>query len=161
VLGIGSTFGEVVTAEVALRRWKLLVALAGLAVLVAAGVVALWPRPERITRENFDRIKVGMSRAEVYAILGPPGDYSSGPVEFDGRQEFLRGIDLDANEPVDCGNPALARWWSDTGSAWVEFDPSDRARPREFTRHLGRLEQSSLDALLWRAKRQWRKWFPQ
>jgi hypothetical protein len=50
----------------------------GLAVVVAAGVVVLWPQPQpssRVTRENFDRIHDGMSRAEVEAILGPRGDY--------------------------------------------------------------------------------------
>jgi hypothetical protein len=55
-------------------------ALAGLAVVVAVGVVVLWPRtePNRITRENCYQIKEAMSRAEVEAILGPPGDYSTG-----------------------------------------------------------------------------------
>jgi hypothetical protein len=43
-----------------MRRRKLLVAmvgLAGLAVVVAAGAVVFWPRPNRITQENFDRIR--------------------------------------------------------------------------------------------------------
>ena len=62
-----------------MRRRKL-IALAGLAVLVAAGAFVLWPRPDRITRANYDRIRMGMSRAEVEAILGPPGDYTTGPV---------------------------------------------------------------------------------
>jgi hypothetical protein len=54
-----------------MRRRKLLVALAGLAVVVAAGaVVLLRSRPNRITRENCDRTKEGMSRA-VLAGLGP------------------------------------------------------------------------------------------
>jgi hypothetical protein len=37
-----------------MRRRKLLVALAGLAVVVAAGVVVLWQQnqPDRVTREN-------------------------------------------------------------------------------------------------------------
>ena len=57
-----------------MRRRKLLIVLvlAGLTVVVVmAGAVVLWPQPpSRITRENFDRIKEGMSRAEVEAILG-------------------------------------------------------------------------------------------
>jgi hypothetical protein len=64
-----------------MRRRTLLVALAGLAVVVGAGTVVLWPRADRITLENFDRIKKGMRRAEVEAILGPPGDYTTGPTE--------------------------------------------------------------------------------
>jgi hypothetical protein len=40
-----------------MRRRKLLVALAGLAVVVMVGVVVvLWQQEDRITRENFDRI---------------------------------------------------------------------------------------------------------
>jgi hypothetical protein len=76
-----------------MRRRKPLVALAGLAVVVAAGVVVLWPRtaPERITRENYDRIRNGMSRAEVEAILGPPRDYSTGPLQYAGRSIQMFG----------------------------------------------------------------------
>jgi hypothetical protein len=59
-----------------MRRRTLLAALAGLAVVVAAGAWLLWPRQDRITPENLDRIELGMTRAEVEAILGgPPGDY--------------------------------------------------------------------------------------
>ena len=59
-----------------MRRRKLIAAVG----LVAVGAFVMWPRMDRITRENFDRISKGMSRAEVEAILGPPGDYSGGPV---------------------------------------------------------------------------------
>jgi hypothetical protein len=37
-------------------RRKLLVVLAGLAVVVAAGAVVLWPRQDRISRQNLERI---------------------------------------------------------------------------------------------------------
>jgi hypothetical protein len=48
-----------------MRRRTLLVALAGLAVVVAVGAIVLWPRQSlRITCENCDRIREGMSRAE-------------------------------------------------------------------------------------------------
>jgi hypothetical protein len=72
-----------------LRRRQLLVALAVLAVLVAVGLFVLWPRLDRITDENFNRIQEGMSRAEVEAILGPPGDCRAAPTTYD--------PDLDAN----------------------------------------------------------------
>jgi len=42
-------------------RRKLLLALAGLAVVAAAGVVVLGPSTDRISRENCDRIRHGMS----------------------------------------------------------------------------------------------------
>jgi hypothetical protein len=53
-------------------RWVVAAGVAlGLACFVA---LALWPRPDRITQENCDRITRGMSREEVCALLGPPGD---------------------------------------------------------------------------------------
>jgi hypothetical protein len=56
---------------------------AGLVVaLLTAGAFVAWPRPDRITRENFDRIQLEMGQAEVEAILGPPGDYTTGPVRL-------------------------------------------------------------------------------
>jgi hypothetical protein len=61
-----------------MRRRKLIAAV-GLAVLVAVGVFVLWLRPGRVTRENFERLKEGMPPAEAKAILGPPGDYTTGP----------------------------------------------------------------------------------
>ena len=41
-----------------MRRRTLLVALAGLAVVVAAGVAVLWPRPARVTPENLSLIHI-------------------------------------------------------------------------------------------------------
>jgi hypothetical protein len=65
-----------------MRRRTLLVALAGLAVVVAAGAVVLWPGPDRITLENLHEIRMGLSLAEVEAILGPAGDYCTAPARF-------------------------------------------------------------------------------
>jgi hypothetical protein len=62
-----------------MRRRKLLVALVGLAVVVAAEAVVRWPRPYRITETNYNCICKGMSRAEVCAILSSPGDYTARP----------------------------------------------------------------------------------
>jgi hypothetical protein len=160
-----------------MRRRKLLVALAALAV-VAAGVVVLWPQPQpssRITRENFDRIKVGMSRTEVEAILGPPGDYRTRLGETD-------GTDVIGSPPwqpdwVDYG-PAIATWQplvSDTGEraipetsagVWIcdsmeitilSTDDSGRVYAAEA---YARRSAGALDNLLWRFKRQWHRWFP-
>jgi hypothetical protein len=63
-----------------MRRRTLFAALAGLAVVIAVGTVVLWPRlepPSRITQENCDQIREEMHQAEVEAILGPPGDYTT------------------------------------------------------------------------------------
>ena len=62
---------------IAMRRRKLLAALAGF-ILFAAGAFLLIPVPtlSRVTRENYDRIERGMTLAELEAILGPPTRWS-------------------------------------------------------------------------------------
>jgi hypothetical protein len=116
-----------------MRRRKLLGALAGalvILVLIVADGLLLWPAPRfarppvlppahppppqqsRVTKENFDRIKEGMSRAEVEAIFGgPAGDFRT-----TGRERNTRPIiDPDGTEPEE--------WVSDTISTWIEFSP--------------------------------------
>jgi hypothetical protein len=63
------------------RERRMLAVLATFVLAIAAAyAVKHWPAPPpRFTREKFDRIGKGMSSAEVEAILGPPGDYSTGP----------------------------------------------------------------------------------
>jgi hypothetical protein len=131
-----------------MRRRKLLAAkVAGLAVLVAVGAFALWPRADRITRENFDRIQNGMSQAEVEAVLGPPGDYRSGPTYPDIAPQPKKG-----SPPI---------WWKANGAQiWVFFDPSGHVDDT-FQHFTHPPEPNTLGNLIWRAKRQWRRWFPE
>jgi hypothetical protein len=133
--------------------WKqtLLVALAGLAVILGSSVFVGWPRPDLVTQEAYDRIRMGMSRAEVENILGPPGDYSSGPTS--GGIGYL-GI-LEARTR---GTEA-ASWNGDTGEILLTFDDERRVT----TMHFGPNEVHRLgpfETVLWRAKRQWHRWFP-
>jgi hypothetical protein len=58
----------------------LAVSLAVLAV-VAARPILLPPTNPRITEANFERIERGMTLANVEALLGPPGDYRTGPTQ--------------------------------------------------------------------------------
>lgn len=61
------------------RRW--LVWSAVTALLAVVGLYLGLPRSPRFTDEQFDRIQVGMTRAEVEAVLGcPPGCYAQEPV---------------------------------------------------------------------------------
>jgi hypothetical protein len=135
-----------------MRRRTLLVVLAGLAVVVAVGVVALWPQAvDRVTKESYDRIHAGMTRTEVEAILGPPGDYSSGPtsggIDYGGILEArMRGSDAGS-------------WNGDTGEILLTFDER-----RVTTMHFGPNEVRRLrpfDTVLWRLKRLWHRWFPE
>jgi hypothetical protein len=94
-----------------MRRRKLLVALAVLAAVIAAGVVAVWLQPSppsRVTRENFDLINAGMSQEEVYAILGPPGDYTT-----------KQRIPLAPAPELRSG---LTEWRADNAIYWVRFN---------------------------------------
>jgi hypothetical protein len=113
-----------------MRRWKLLAVLAVLPVPVAFGVSVLWPRPERITPENFDRIRKGMTLAEVEAILGPPGDYRTAKTESDDSApiEHWRVF----AEPGTHTN-TWADWWTDTRFASVSFDESGRTIRGSYT----------------------------
>src|SRR6516162_706948 len=95
-----------------MRRRTLLVVLAGLAVVVAAGeVVVLWPEPTGdAMRVNFHRIATNSvsSQAELLSLLGPPGDYTTGPTNITGMGEM-------ATVPEDylIGLPAVY-WKTDT-----------------------------------------------
>jgi hypothetical protein len=138
-----------------MRRRKLLVMLAGMAVVATAGAVAPWSQPDRITRENFARLNTGMSRAEVEAILGPPGDYTTSPLGDMGE-----AIDHDAEtgERDAPGVDGLV-WVADAGIIEINFDRAGQACRTVFA-PLTPPKQSRLDNLLWRARRQWRRWFP-
>ena len=140
-----------------MRGRKLIVALAGLAVVVAVGAVVLWPQTERITPENCDRIRVGMARAEVEQMLGgPPGYYAAGPLTLP------VGFNLEApwTSPVS-GDGALAVGYvGNRGAIAVSYNSSGAVMYKIFLPG-ERLEQTPLENLLWRAKRQWRRWFPE
>jgi hypothetical protein len=122
--------------------------------LVGVTAIALMPRVSRVTEENYDRIGGHMSRAEVYAILGPPGDYSTGPQSHHKgtgdwwteriEQEYLTNQDV---------------WDADGLSFTVYYDSSGSTVGKLIVRPT-RIPQGPLDNILWRAKRQWRKWFP-
>jgi hypothetical protein len=124
--------------------------------MVAAAGLLVWPSPEKyVTRANFHRISVSgiRSRAELLSILGPPGDYTTGPIFTDPIQET-------ALVPSDCifGGLSQDYWgtddaevtvWSTDGVTMLIYCPATRA------------PQGRLDNLLWRLKRQWHRWFPE
>jgi hypothetical protein len=143
-----------------MRRRKLLVALAGLAVVGAAGVVVLWQPIDpasRITQENFERIKAGMTMAEVTAMLGPPGDYktalSPSRVSYGDGPTFGSMM-----TPVD-GPKRVEIWDSDTAFVSIEVDSSDTVRWGTFAPQHVPNDNILNKALGW-AKRQWHRWFP-
>jgi hypothetical protein len=141
-----------------MRRRKLLVALAvGLMALVGFGAFVAWPRPNRVTRQSFDRIELAMRREEVYAILGPPADYRTGPATY-------HSLNLDPDFTIGIlENENAVNWVSDQAQLMVNItriDGRDLVTGKAYW-STARQEQGPLDNLLWRAKRQWRKCFPE
>ena len=149
-----------------MRRRTLLVALAGLAVAVAAGLVVLWPRPERITPENYARVRTGMSRTQVEEILGLPGDYRTGPGATNlGRDVIMWVIDPDVHpyppsswSKIDEGPHSWGYWLGDSFQISVAID--DSGHVQEMHGFPRRAVQGAVANFLWRAKRQWHRWFP-
>jgi hypothetical protein len=140
-----------------MRKRKLL--WTQVALTLAFVVFVAWPRTSRVTRENYDRIQLGMSRAEVKAILGaPPGDYANGPTD--------RNDDLYLTESID---PKIWRrrqivisgdiWYGDTAEIWVNFQLNDIAVEKHFWPR-ARQQQSALRDYGWRVRRCWDWWFP-
>jgi hypothetical protein len=127
----------------ALDYFLSIMTLAGL-VAFGAGVVVLSPRSSRVTRENYLRIQPGMTRAEVKAILGPPGDYTSGPVASPHGSKAdpvtaatVLGVSLDSG---NC-------WADDAGFVVVLFDNQGRVETAVFEPYI-RERQGQFDDLL-------------
>jgi hypothetical protein len=95
-------------------RWLpalLAVSLVLVALVAARPVLVPVPNP-RLSRENFDRVKEGMKRVDVEAILGPPGDYRTGPTDHD--------LEVD-NEDLGFYPPAISlvvKGRSETSQEW-------------------------------------------
>ena len=160
-----------------MRRRTLLVALTGLAVVVAAGVWFQWPRQDRITPANLDRIERGMKRAEVEAILGgPPGDYRTVWTDWEmnlnedpfscasvDRRCWKTGAspyepDGLHGESVSSGVPVIGNWFGNDGCIQICFSPVV-VDDKDFLPTAKR-ERGLADNLAWRARRLWHRWFP-
>jgi hypothetical protein len=125
-------------------RWT----VAGLAV-VAAGAFALWPRAERVTRENFARVKYRMTRAEVEAILGSPTH------QYAGRGRLTIHDSDDFKQPP----PAFTlEWDNDRDTIAISFDESGREVSCVFSTFP--VNRPPLETLRWRLHRLWPRWFP-
>jgi hypothetical protein len=129
------------------------VVLAGAAVLVAAAAFTLRPRPHRITRENYDRVQLGMSQSEVEAILGPPGDYRNGEVS---NTEHWVGRNV-KSVPGRLEGPDV--WQCDEAELIVYRDPSGGVHTIYFG-YFQPVNRDPLHLLGWHLQRMWHHWFP-
>jgi hypothetical protein len=137
------------------RGSKWLPVLAGLAAMLAVGTVVLWPRSERISPDNFARIRDGMTLEEAKAILGEPGDFTTGPADGLGLFECCGKQVVTRRDE----NTFICFWISDTTCIDVVFDDASGATPLRKCDPVSRVPQSGFDYLLSRAKRQWHRWF--
>jgi hypothetical protein len=112
-----------------MRRWKRFLALSGLLV-VAILFAAHWTAHVTML-ENFDRVEPGMTRAEVYALLGTPENDSSGEL--------------------------AAFWHLGTQFLCVNFDPQSG---QVLAKSTGYDRVSVIDKMCDSITRQWREWFP-
>jgi hypothetical protein len=78
------------------RRWLLIACLAAVAIAAITGSQVSGPSG-RFTREQYDRIRFGMTPVEVASVMGCP---PSGPVAM------YRFIDSDFDLAADVGEPA-------------------------------------------------------
>jgi hypothetical protein len=156
----------------AMRRQTLLLTLTvGLFAVVIVGALVLGRRADRITRENYERVGKGLTKAEVEAVFGPPGDCTSGPTYHEARWIETRNsfpVEWEST-PMPAGLSQLldliagdasprATWSGDTADVYVWFGRNGVEATALWPHE--RKPQNSLDNLLWRAKRVWRRWCP-
>jgi hypothetical protein len=143
------------------RRKPLSTAPIAALALFSLCVFILWPRPKHlITTEMFDRIKFGMSRAEVEAILGHPGDYATGPLEVDDKsaKPFIVGF-VPLADSYELDDMVQVQWVCDIGTVDVFFEDPGGAQCSCFF-PFRKMKLSPLDNLIWRANRYWRNSYP-
>jgi hypothetical protein len=110
------------------RAWPLCV-LAALPIVAGAACTLLLPRPG-VTEAACGRIEQGMTRAEVYAILGgPPGDYRTGPpdpLDF-GPSNFMTGpLHHKSHWRGDDGDVSVGiSIYGDEGVIYAHFSPRE------------------------------------
>jgi hypothetical protein len=101
-----------------------------------------------------------MTRLEVETRLGPPGDYRSGPTHWANTKALCQGrFSRRAHGIGESGSYELV-WETDSEYIVFEFNADNRVTAMSES-FLARDEQSTLDNLLWRLKRQWHRWFPE
>jgi hypothetical protein len=139
--------------ELAMRQWKWILVIAPTGVLVAFIASVFWPQSDRITRANFQRLREGMTAAEVVAILGSSGDYRTEPVIYDILQQsayFQPLIDADDFTIRHC------YWCNDTSEIIVSFNRSFNVERFGWVNAVGS-NSSSFETFRWRVNRQWYK----
>jgi len=138
-----------------MRRRKLRWVLVGLAIVLVGGAAFMaWSRPDPLRVDNFKLLRVGMSKPEVYAVLGRPGEYLTRDAEYDdgAAEDFGQAPRYAHKEGVEV-------WKGDQAVFWVQFDPAGQVSGATCI-PLRQTDHGLLGNLLWRIKYQLWKWFP-
>ena len=154
-----------------MRRRKLLVALAGVVALLAAGAFLLWPQPPvqpGVNQASLSKIRPGMNLAEVEVILGGPPFVYPGNGETDDFFDHWRWL-IRAERaglcPPSMAVPefVMAQWRKAEATIIVFFDP--RTEKVVMWQPCGQIrfakEPGLFDTIIDWWGRQWRKWFPE
>jgi hypothetical protein len=113
------------------RRLKWLAAASATLVLAAAVAWFLRPAGPPITAETYERLRPGMTRAEVEGVLGGPGRTRQDCVRWMDNRSPTTGLgsDLDNGQRT---NPGIRYWYQDSGIIIVQFDADDRLMDKQF-----------------------------
>jgi hypothetical protein len=133
-------------------RWRLVV-LVGAAAVLMVWWVLVEPPHIWLGSDPYARLEVGMSRRQVEAELGPPGDYRSGATVV-GPGTSNKLVNYDPRSVA-----VISEWLNDRWVFVVAFDGDGRV-VRMFLRDNTWEKQGRFENLLWRTKRLWREWFP-
>jgi hypothetical protein len=147
------------------RRSFFRVLVIGSAALIVAAL-AFRPRECPFTEERVNRINLGMARPEIEAKLGPPGDYTTGPLWYTPDSDFCgfsvqamsRELVKDPQRRFMATNALYAQscWSSDDLVFVVAFDSEGKAWQSSIYRV--RRAPNSLESFFLRIERQWERW---
>jgi hypothetical protein len=134
-----------------LKRWPVLLAL--LVVLGGLAVAVVFLLGPRVTPENCQRIKEGMTEAEVRAILGKPFDDSLLDPEPSGC-EFQWWVPLQEDGSSELTGPACNYFWVGGNLVlFVVFDHNGRVVSKDVASGPECPRSSWVPARVWRRLR--------
>jgi hypothetical protein len=115
------------------RKLKWLGATLASVLLWVAAIWFLWPAGvgDSITVKTYERLRAGMSRSEVEAMLGGPGGTRKDcTLWMDNRSPVVgHGVDLD-NGYRD--QPGIKYWYQDSGIIVLRFDSDNLVADKQF-----------------------------
>jgi hypothetical protein len=148
-------------------RQKLLVVLLAELAVVLAGAVGMSPRTEKVSWDNYDRVRKAVMKAwpaapgspprwyfdttreKVEAALGPPGDYRTGPT-----------ANVAQYAPAAVQGCTTFKWQGDRITIYIQMTKGGEVFDMQATPAFP-VDNNPVESVLWRAKRQWHRWFPE